>query len=336
MPTVTVHNRAYQRLEKSKPYFLGRWFEKEVDGTPHTVTTTDGAKIYFLTEGAKSFTVDFTVITRITTPMFAVSVDGAEPIRRPITEPTVTLPDTSRHAVCLTMDGMSEAEGKWYEEIGFAVKGVTLSEGGRLWGIRPTAPLVFFYGDSITEGINALGTSGDSQSNSATHAYPHYCAEALGVTPYYIGYGASGMVRVGWFNTMEKAIDRMSRRCLVVDSPAANHVPALIVINHGTNDGGLLPHEFTVALRDTLARLSEVYPSVPVVYVIPLFQSQAEAIRALMAAYPNGHVVETAGWPVTYSDGIHPNAAGARVFGERLAAELKAIFGEDYFQTPAE
>ncbi len=325
MPTVTVNDRVYQLLEESKPYFLGRWFEKEVDGTPHMVTTTDGAKIYFLIEGAESFTVYFTVITRITTPLFAVSVDGAEPVRRPITEPTVTLPDTDRHAVCLTMDGMSEAEGKWYEEIGFAVKGVTLSEGGRLWGIRPTAPLVFFYGDSITEGINALGTSGDSLSNSATHAYPHYCAEALGITPYYVGYGASGMVRVGWFNTVEKAIDRMSRRCRVVDSPAANQKPDLIVINHGTNDGGLLTQEFTVAARDTLTRLSEVYPSVPVVYVIPLFQSQAEAIRTLMAEYPNGYVVETLGWPVAYSDGIHPCAEGAKVFGERLAEEIRSL-----------
>ena len=336
MSTVTVHNRTYEILEESKPYFFGRWFEKEVDGIPHTVTTTDGAKIYFLTEGAESFTVNFTVITRITTPMFAVSVDGADPVRRPITEPSVTLPDTDRHAICLTMDGMSEAEGKWYEEIGFAVKGVTVSEGGRLWGIRSTAPLVFFYGDSITEGINALGTAGDSQSNSATHAYPHYCAEALGVTPYYVGYGASGMVRVGWFNTMEKAIDRMSRRCRVTDSPAANQKPDLIVINHGTNDGGLLPQEFTVAARDTLMRLSEVHPNVPVVYVIPLFQSQAEAIRTLMADYPNGHVVETLGWPVAYSDGIHPTAEGAKVFGERLAAELKCIFGENHFTTQHE
>jgi hypothetical protein len=34
---------------------------------------------------------------------------------------------------------------------------------------------------------------------------------------------------------------------------------------------------------------------------------------------------------VTFTDGIHPNAAGARVFGERLAAELKQIFGENFF-----
>lgn len=333
MPTITMRNRSYRLLEESKPCFLGRWLEKEVDGASHHVTTTDGAKIYFLTEGAESFTVCFSIITRITTPMYAISIDGAEPVRRPITEPTVTLPDTGRHTVCLTMDGMSEAEGKWYEEIGFAVKGVTVSEGGRLWGIQPTAPLVFFYGDSITEGINALGTAGDSQSNSATHAYPHYCAEALGITPYYIGYGASGIVRVGWFNTMEKAIDRLSRRCPVADSSAANHVPDLIVINHGTNDGGLLPHEFTVALRDTLMRLSEVYPGTPVVYVIPLFQSQAEVIRSLMAEYPNGHVVETLGWPVAYSDGVHPSAQGAKVFGEKLAEELNRIFGKDFFTT---
>jgi lysophospholipase L1-like esterase len=138
---------------------------------------------------------------------------------------------------------------------------------------------------------------------------------------------------VGWFNTMEKAIDRMSRRCLVTDSPAANQKPDLIIINHGTNDGGLLPHEFTVALRDTLSRLTEVYPCVPVVYVIPLFQSQAEAIRALMADYPNGHVVETLGWPVAYSDGVHPCAKGARVFGELLSDELKRTLGEDFFKT---
>ncbi len=333
---LTVAGREYELLSENRPYFLGRWFEKEVGGITHKVTTTDGAKIFFLTDGAQSFTIHFTVITHITTPMFAVSVDGGEPVRRPITEPIIHLPDTNRHTVCLTMDGMSEAEGKWYEEIGFAVKGVTVSEGGRLWGIKPTAPLVFFYGDSITEGINALGTRGDSQSNSATHAYPHYCAEALGVTPYYIGYGASGIVRVGWFNTMEKAIDRMSRRTRVADFPASNQFPDLIVINHGTNDGGLLPHEFTVALRDTLIRLSEVYPRVPVAYVIPLFQSQAEVIRTMMAEYPDGHVIETLDWSVAYSDGVHPSAEGAKVFGERLAEELKRIFGEEYFMTQHE
>jgi lysophospholipase L1-like esterase len=70
-----------------------------------------------------------------------------------------------------------------------------------------------------------------------------------------------------------------------------------------------------------------------VVYVIPLVQAHAAVIRRLMADYPNGHVIETEGWPVTFTDGIHPNGAGAKVFGERLAEELRNIFGEDFFAT---
>ena len=321
-------DRTREILWEAPPYFLGRWFEKKLNGIPHMVTTTDGAQIHFSVENAEFFTVSFTEITRLSTPLYACSIDGSEPIRRPITQSTVRLPDREHHDVCLIMDGMSEAEGKWYEEVGFAVRSILPAEGGRLRGHRPSAPLIFFYGDSITEGINALGCTGDSASNSATHAYPWYCARALGALPYYIGYGASGIVRVGWFNTMEKAIDRMSRTRFVKDSPAANQAPDLIVVNHGTNDGGLLAHEFTVALRDTLARLREAYPAVPVAYVIPLMQSQAEVIRGLMAEYPNGFVIETAGWPVTYSDGVHPDAAGAEVMGTRLAHALRDVCGQ--------
>lgn len=325
MDTYIVNNRTYEILEESKPYFLGRWFEKEVEGTPHMATTTDGAQIYFMTEGCTSVNLNFTDITHIRVPYYAYSIDGSEPIRCHITDPTVPLPDSGRHTVCIIADGMTEGEGKWYEEIGFALKSITPAAGGKLWGIRPTAPLVFFYGDSITEGIRAISMAADSDGNSATHAYPWYCAEALGVTPYYVGYGASGLIRVGWFHTMEKAMDYLSWQHPVEESPAANQQPDLIVINHGTNDGGFLTQEFIVAMRGTLAHVYKKYPDVPVVYVIPLQQTHATIIRRLMADYPNGHVIETAGWPVTFTDGIHPNAAGAKVMGERVAEGIRKL-----------
>ena len=63
MDTVTLHDRTYHILEESKPYFLGRWFEKEIDGIPHMLATTDGAQIYFLVEGCTSFDLHFTDIT---------------------------------------------------------------------------------------------------------------------------------------------------------------------------------------------------------------------------------------------------------------------------------
>ena len=109
------------------------------------------------------------------------------------------------------------------------------------------------------------------------------------------------------------------------ESPAANQQPDLIVINHGTNDGGFLTQEFIVAMRGTLAHLYKKYPGVPVVYVIPLVQAHAAVIRCLMADYPNGHVIETEGWPVTFTDGIHPNGAGAKIMGERIAKEIREL-----------
>ncbi len=332
MKTLTVHNRSYEILQEDRPCFLGRWFEKDIDGTPHEVTVTDGAQVYFLVENAPFFRVEFTDITHIRVPYFACSIDGAEPIRQHITEATVPLPDSGAHVVCLIADGMTEGEGKWYEEIGFALKRIIPAEGGRLWGVKPQAPLIFFYGDSITEGIRAISMDADSDGNSATHAYPWYCAEVLGATPYYVGYGATGLIRVGWFNTFDRSIDHLTWQYTVEGSPAANQIPDLIVVNHGTNDMDYPMLDFLNALRATLSHLYRRYPGVPLVYVIPLQQTHAAVIRRVMAEYPNGYVVESEGWPVTFTDGIHPNAAGAKVMGERVAAALIRIFGKDFFR----
>lgn len=325
MNTDTVNDRTYHILEESKPYFLGRWFEKEIDGVPHMLTTTDGAQVYFMTEGCTSFDLHFTDITHIRTPYFAYSIDGSEPVRQLITDQTVRLPDADRHAVCIIADGMAEGEGKWYEEIGFALKAVIPAEGGRLWGIKPTAPLVFFYGDSITEGIRSVSMAPDSDGNSATHAYPWYCARSLDVIPYFIGYGATGMIRTGWFNTMAKAIDGLSWQHTVADSPAANRMPDLIVINHGTNDMDFSMLEYMNAMNATMSLLYRRYPDIPVVYVIPLQQTHATIIRRIMSEYPNGYVIESDGWPVTFTDGVHPNAAGAKIMGELVADGIRSL-----------
>jgi lysophospholipase L1-like esterase len=322
---LTIAGREYEKLFENQPYFLGRWFEKEIDGAYHQCTTTDGALVFFAVEGSDFFHADFTDVTHIREPYFAYSIDGGEPVRRHISEGTVALPDAGLHAVRLIADGMTEGEGKFYEEIGFALRRVTVSAEGRMYGIKPTAPLVFYYGDSITEGIRAISMAADSDGNSATHAYPWYCSEALGVTPYYIGYGASGMIRPGWFHTMEKAIDYLSWRYMVEESPAANQKPDLIVINHGTNDQDFPMMDFLNALRATLSHLYKKYPGVPVVYVIPLQQVFATLIRRVMAEYPRGYVVESESWRVTFTDGIHPNAAGARVMGEGVAEAIKGL-----------
>ena len=327
-----VTYRDFVLTGEEAPYYMGRWFDKDIDGIPHKVTLTDGAHLYFMVENATSFDVVFTVITTGAEPYFAYSIDGGEPVRQHITEPTVTLPDTGRHTVRIIADGMTEGEGKWDQEKGFAVRSVTPSEGGSIIGIKPTEKVIFFYGDSITEGIRALNMNATSDGNSATNAYSWQCAETLGVTPYLIGYGATGILMTGSFHTMQNAIDYLSDGRPVDDSV----IPDVIVVNHGTNDGGQNRKTFEDALTATLSHLRKTYPNTPIVYLIPFNQAHARVIASAVESMDNAYVVETKGWEITYTDGLHPDAAGARYAGERLAAELKAIFGEDYFAEKTE
>ena len=222
---------------------------------------------------------------------------------------------------------MTENEGKWDQEKGFAIMAITPSFGGSIVGIRPTEKVIFFYGDSITEGVRALGMSANSDGNSATNAYSWQCAETLGVTPYLIGYGASGIIMPGSFNTMLNAIDYLSEGRPVLDDV----VPDVIIVNHGTNDGRQDSIFFEEGLTTTLIRLREKYPDTPIVYLIPFNQAHAQTITSVVKKLENAYVIETNEWTVYYTDGVHPNAMGAMMAGRKLAERLKDIFGYDFF-----
>ena len=324
----SVSYRRFVLTGESEPHYIGRWFEKEIGGAPHRVTLTDGAYLCFLIEGASYFDVNFTVITTGEEPYFAYSVDGEAPVRRRITDGRVELPDTGRHTVRIIADGMTEGEGKWKQEKGFALRSVTPSAGGAVFGIRPTEKTVFFYGDSITEGIRALNMSASSKGNSATNSYAWQCAEALGVTPYLIGYGATGILSQGSFHTMRNAIDYFSE-----GRPADGMViPDIIVVNHGTNDGNYDAETFRKALAETLAHLRKKYPEAPIVYLIPFCGAHADTIASVVEGMENAFTVRTDGWDIPCTDSLHPNAAGAKKAGGLLADALRERFGDDYFR----
>ena len=323
----TVTYLDYVLTGEKTPYFIGRWFEKKINGVKHDVTLTDGSAIYFLIDGAESFDVNFTVITSKEEPYFAYSIDGGEPIRRRITDQTVYLPDDGKHTVRIIADGMTESEGKWNEEKGFALKGITPSDGGKIYGIRPENKIIFYYGDSITEGVRALNMSATSNGNSATNAYPWFCSEKLGAVTYSVGYGASGVTVSGSFHTFKNAIDYNSNGREVADGV----IPDVIVINHGTNDRNVNAETFKAELVKALSRLREKYSDAPIVYMIPFGQYHAQAIAEAVSGFENAYVVQTDEWNITFTDVYHPDSNGAKIAGENLAEELICILGEDFF-----
>ena len=329
----TVTYRDFELTGSNEPYFMGRWFEKELDGVSHMVTVTSGSHCYFLTDGATSIELNFTLLTSESSTHFAYSIDGAEPVRKSITENTVTLPDANPHTVRIIADGMAEGHGeKWTDELGIALKSVTVSDGGKIYGIKPTEKIIFYYGDSITEGIYALGAS--SKYNSATNSYTWHSAEKLGVTPYFIGYGGTGFtqgIEEGKsFATMIEAIDYNSKNRPVDDGI----VPDVIVIAHGTNESSTPLPDYKAAGKAAIDRLREKYPDTPII-VLSIHSSinQKYAFgRVLVKDYDNVYLVETQAWNISHTDSCHPDALGAEKLGNNFADALIELLGEDFFK----
>lgn len=329
----TVSYRDFELTGENKPYFMGRWFEKELDGVSHMVSVTSGSHCYLLTDGASRLKVNFTLLTSATSTHFAYSIDGETPVRQLCTEPEIRLPDTKLHTVRIILDGIYEGHGeKWTDETGYALKSIEASEGGVIYGIKPTEKIIFYYGDSITEGIYALGSA--TKHNSAVNSFTWYSAEKLGVTPYFIGYGGTGFTQGveqnKSFATMIQAIDYNSK-----DRPVADGIiPDVIVVSHGTNEGSTTVPDFKAAAKAAIDRLNEKYPNTPIIFL-----GHGSAINNKYAFgsviandYDNVYFVGSRDWNITFTDSCHPSAAGAKVLGEKLAAEMIKILGDDFFE----
>ena len=333
--SVTYMN--FELTGNKAPYYVGRWFEKVINGRIHTVTTTDGSLLYMMVDGADWVTVNFTFIHGCDMPYFAYSIDGGEMLRNPISNGRIELPDKGRHIICIVADGLYGGENKWVNEAGFAIREITTN--GRKVGIKPTAPVVFFYGDSITEGTAALSPTQSGLNNSAVNAYPWFTAAGLGAVPYYVGYSSSGTIATGSFSSCINAIDYLSKDRPLESSSIANITPDLIVINHGVNDIGQ-NHSISdtiTAIKATLTRLQEKYPGVKIIYVAPFWERHNQLaaelgreIDKLVDEFDELYVVRTGDMEISYSDGGHPDTAGAKKIGAFLSEAIRDIVGEDF------
>jgi lysophospholipase L1-like esterase len=318
----------YSELSGQSIGYLGRWFDKTINSTPCKVTINEGSEFYFKVKGTTTINVNFQLITSLTTPYFAYSIDGAALTRQLITNPLLPTVTTGEHIVRIVCDGLTETENKWTGEIGFAVSGVTVDVGGTVTGILPKNRTIMFFGDSITEGIRVLNMNANSDGNSGSGAYPYVTCANLNAISYRVGFGATGVTRGGSGGVPNclQYIDNMTST-----RPAPYFEPDAIVINHGTNDGGADSATFTAAYNAILDRLRIKYPGVPIFPMIPFNQAHAQDIRGCIAGRKYCYLVETSGWPMTYTDGLHPDSSGGTVAGGNLATAITAVLGKDFF-----
>lgn len=300
----------------------GRWFKKDINGKKYDFTSTDGSAIYFKVTGSKYVDIDFYWNTAVADPYFAYSVDGGNMKRQLLTKKRISVGNTKTHYVRVLIDAISEYEDRWIGEAGVAIKKVKpVTKDGIVTAVTPKNPTIAFFGDSMTKGVRALNMELTPSGTSATHSYAWHCAKELKMTPYFVGYGGSGIIEQGSF-----------QKCLSVISQASAHRKAesfdadTVVVLHGTNDVYTYGNMYIMEYKKVLEALHKKFPKAKVMAVIPFNQIHADEIRAAGSAYKKWcTVVETANWNLSYTDGMHPSAKGAERAGKKLAKKIRSV-----------
>lgn len=305
--------------------YMGRWFDKDVNGITCKATFSQGAEFYFKVSGTSKVWLKLHS-TASPAPVIAVSTDGGFPKRMTtVKEGRLLLAENlseNEHTFRIIVDGFNEYQEKWTSAMGFVLECPEVEDGGKITGLLPTNPVILYYGDSITEGINVLGTGSTPDSNSASNEYPFVASHRLNAVSYTNGFGASGVTRGGSGGVPKclDVIDSLYNGMPLSETPA----PAAIVINHGHNDPTSDSAAFTEAYTAVLNRLREKYPNTPIFAVSPFAGMHNADIKAVVEALGDNNVffVDKPSFSYTTSDGAHPDKNGAKALGTYLAQEI--------------
>lgn len=324
----------YVKNENDIVYF-GRWFDYELNGHTYKATNNDGAQIFVKTKGAASLSLVFRQITeQAIYPYIAYSVDGSEYVRSQILG-TISIPLTNtenndEHYIRIVVDGMTEAQGgnKWLGTIGVYLQSISVDTGSMV-GITPRNRVGMFFGDSITEGINALATGATAETNSASNAFPFFCSKILSAVPFVVGYGGSGLLVNGSFQKAIKTINYIKDGLSVGD-----YCPDFICLNYGVNDyyASQTSANFKTALINVVERLGVLYPGVPVFIVSPFKTTAYDSVENEVAQmYAQCYFISSSTWNGETTDGTHLSVVGAENNGTLLAEAIIKILGKEFF-----
>lgn len=187
----------------------------KASGSTYAETTCNGAylKMAFTGTTALAVTLDHTPLTggSVATsdyPKVVYSLNGGALTTAQPTAGTITVSSSLTSATTYTfelwMKSSKQTIDRWTtpREV-IRLTGFTVDSGGTTLPLTGTAIAIkthraMFLGDSITEGVDSLGTnSGDLTSNDAYQCWPRYVANALNAEYAQVGYGFQGYVHTG-------------------------------------------------------------------------------------------------------------------------------------------
>lgn len=302
----------------------GRWTVKKINNMLTLYTTNLGSYLRFKVSNAKKCQITVLPNQNSLSPsqVFAFRIDGGKWQRAQASLEKIDIPlDSILHTIEIMAAGNSDIDEVWQGNEGFAIKNIYLDNGAIM--AAPQRPVVNFIGDSITAGCWVVGNHPAADYRPETN-YAGICADLLNVDSVRIAYSAGGVLRpaTGGVPTADVFLGKIDDQTLWTP----NH-PDLTVINLGVNDRRFPLAQFTAAFDLFIQQVKLTFPHTPLAIIIPFSQTFASEIRKIATKH-NCSIIETKTWSHSFTDGLHPDQAGAIAEGKMLAQALQPLLSQ--------
>lgn len=236
------------------------------------------------------------------------------------------------HTVQLMARGLDEHQPRWSKPLVASLTFLGLDAGsdGKLMAALAAwdkpALRMEFLGDSITEGVLVQAAREGKNTwpwrTDARLSYAGQTALALGAAWRQVGFGATGLAH-GGSGGAPAALD--SFNFFHAECPRDTWQPDVVVVNQGTNDGGMPAKAYQPLYARYLALIRAAYPKAKIAALRPFCGAQADSIKAAVdACHAAGDTkifyIDTTGW---YQGDVHPNVAGSAMLAGKLVQAMK-------------
>lgn len=302
----------------------GRWTVKKINNMPTLYTTNLGSYLRFKVSDAKKCQITVLPNQNFLSPsqVFAFRIDDGKWQRVQASLGKIDIPlDSTLHTIEIMAAGNTDIDEVWQGNEGFAIKNIYLDNGEIM--AAPQRPVVNFIGDSITAGCWVVGNHPAADYQPETN-YAGICADLLNVDSVRIAYSAGGVLRpaTGGVPTADVFLGKIDAQT----SWTPNH-PDLNVINLGVNDRRFPLAQFTAAFDLFIQQVKLTFPQTPLAIIIPFSQTFASEIRKIATKH-DCSIIETKTWHHSFTDGLHPDQAGAIAEGKMLAQALQPLLSQ--------
>lgn len=313
-------------------YFMGRWVPKTIDNQSVMYTTNLGASLLMMTKNTNRLKLKFlnTTPTSKFQPEIAIFIDDQPELRLKVNEVRSELQFETKkpHLIRITFAGNSDADEVWLHQQGLAISSISVPTSGNLIAVKPAGRTIAFVGDSITAGCWVLKRI-PSSGYAAEQNYAAQTARLLNAQDIRIAYSAAGLLRYG---TGGVPVAPRFVKYIDFETPAPAYHPDQVIVNIGTNDRRFEALLVQEQFLNFFQELHALFPDAHLNVFVPFNQSFAKELKQLADRFPQLiYLIETSAWPITYTDGVHPDLNGSKIIAQNLSQVLLQHYGKSYF-----